>query len=354
MNQLATASCDRLIDLIVEAVESTEGAPKGPTAVVGDTLQTFESIRTEAVSKGFWGQLSSLVTDRKFSRAIKKRLGTGDPVLLPASDDERCRALSRELESDGTAVADFLGNRVLYLGPLRQDPQVLYLAAPAEQPGYVGKKGEFAIAVLHKYADQEVLCPLLDGGVKRLPLIEAVNYWLGEFGLANAIDTVYRPRLGLEPQLVVSDVERPLDMTAVGVGVSQLLPVLVMGLHSEPGMVLIFEQPELHLHPAMQQILADFLLAVVRSGRQVIVETHSDHLVTRVRRRIAEDEHDQTLDLVGILFTERIDGSTRFRRIESNRLGGVEEWPEGFFDQGPKDSQKLLLAGIRKKKSAGD
>jgi predicted ATPase len=190
-----------------------------------------------------------------------------------------------------------------------------------------------------------------DGGTERVPLREAVDHWLEAFGLARAIETLYRPRLGLEPQIVMPEVARPLDMTAVGVGVSQILPVLVMGLHSEPGSVLLMEQPELHLHPAMQQKLGDFLLACARSGRQVIVETHSDHLVTRLRRRIAEDDSDAVLNLVGLVFTERRDGRTSFSHLEPNRFGGFDDWPEGFFDESSTDSQRLLEAGIRKRRS---
>jgi predicted ATPase len=101
----------------------------------------------------------------------------------------------------------------------------------------------------------------------------------------------------------------------------------------------------------MQQQLGDFLLACAASGRQVIVETHSDHLVTRLRRRIAEDEGDEVLGLVGLIFTERIEGRTRFESLAPNRYGGLAEWPAGFFDQGAADSQQLLRAGMRKKKA---
>lgn len=350
MNELATAACDGLIDLIAGAVEEERDRGRADPAAAAELMERFEASRSEAIDRGFWRQLHSLVNDPKFSRAIVRRLGVGEAVLLPGEECERSRGPAYELELGGAALASFFSHQVVYLGPLRQDPQVLYLAVPTDQPGYVGTKGEFAFAVLHRDADRRVLCPLAAGGTARMPLRAAVNHWLEAFGLAAGIETIDRPRLGLEPQIVVSDVGRPLDMKAVGVGVSQLVPVLVMGLHAQPGTVLVIEQPELHLHPAMQQTLADFLLACVRSGRQVIVETHSDHLVTRLRRRIAEDEHDEVFNLVGLVSTERLDGATRFRRLETNRYGGFDEWPEGFFDQGSVDAQQLLRAGMRKKK----
>jgi predicted ATPase len=349
MNELATTACDWLIDLIVAAVDAERDTDGGDTAAAAELMEGLDSSRSEAIDVGYWPQLHSLVSDPEFALAIERRLGAGEPVLLPGEELELSRVPADLLELGGSEVASFFADRVVYLGPLRQDPQVLCLAVPTDQPGYVGTKGEFAFAVLHRDADREVLCPLATGGTARMPLRAAVNHWLDAFGLAAAIDTIDRPRLGLEPRVLVSGVDRPLDMTAVGVGVSQLVPVLVMGLHAEPGTVLVIEQPELHLHPAMQQTLADFLLACVRGGRQVIVETHSDHLVTRLRRRIAEDESDEVLNLVGMVSTERRDGATRFRRLATNRFGGFDDWPEGFFDQGSRDAQRLLQAGMRKK-----
>jgi predicted ATPase len=349
MNERATLACDGIIELIVCAVNDEQQQAAVGAGSTGEVLDRLEAIRHEAVNGGYWPQLHSLVNDRKFERAIVLRIGKGEPVLVPAEDDDRARSLARSVELSGSAVADFMAHRVLYLGPLRQDPQVLYLAAPTERPGFVGTKGEYAYAVLHRHSEHEIVCPMCDGGISRMPLLEAVNHWLDAFGLADSIETVYRPRLGLEPQIVMPEVTRPLDMTAVGVGVSQILPVLVMGLHSEPGSVLLMEQPELHLHPAMQQKLGDFLLACARSGRQVIVETHSDHLVTRLRRRIAEDERDEVLDLVGLVFTKRRKGRTTFRHLEPNRYGGFDDWPEGFFDEISADSQGLIGAGMRKK-----
>ena len=349
MNELATTACDRLIDLIVDVVEAERDSDRTGTAAATELMESLDSSRSEAIDAGYWPQLHSLVSDSKFARAIERRLGAGGPVLLPGEEFEPSRGPANLLELGGGAVARFFSDRVVYLGPLRQDPQVLYLSVPTDKPGYVGTKGEFAFAVLHRDAEREILCPLTTGGTARMPLRAAVNHWLDAFEMAAGIETIDRPRLGLEPRISISDVKRPLDMTAVGVGVSQLVPVLVMGLHATPGTVLVIEQPELHLHPATQQTLADFLLACVRSGRQVIVETHSDHLVTRLRRRIAEDEHDEVLDLVGLVSTERHEGATRFRRLETNRFGGFDDWPEGFFDEGSIDAQRLLRAGMRKK-----
>ncbi len=284
---------------------------------------------------------------KRIANIVRKGIRKRRQVLVPAEPFG--------LERVGNTLATFMARNVRYLGPLREDPRIVYLPTPGEREGKVGKKGEKAVALLHTHGDDEISCFYSDG---RAPdsntLAAGVKHWLQFFGIAKDIDTELRPRLGLEPHLDLPDVDRPLDMTAVGVGVSQIFPVLVMGLHSKPGSVLLMEQPELHLHPALQQRLGDFLLACARSGRQLIVETHSDHLISRLRLRIAEDETDRLHENLAIIFAERHEGRTTYRQVQVNRFGGIEEWPQGFFDQAAKESQLILRAGLAKKKQEID
>ena len=148
------------------------------------------------------------------------------------------------------------------------------------------------------------------------------------------------------------EINKKVDLTNVGVGVSQLVPVVVR-LLSEPGAVVLLEQPELHLHPAVQQRLADFLLACAKSGRQLIVETHSEYLVSRLRLRIAQDMEDRLLSMVSFIFVERDkQGQTHYNVVSPNRFGGLDpEAPKGFFDQTPQESQDILRAAIKKKQA---
>ncbi len=284
--------------------------------------------------------------------AVQKLVSKGAKVLAPL---ERRMGVPFGLERVGSTLSTFLARNVRYLGPLREEPRIVYLPTPGELPGSVGKKGEKALALLHAHEAAQVACFYPDGRPpSRCSLAEAVKFWLKTFEIAEGIDTEVRPRLGLEPHLKLPDVGRTLDMTAVGVGVSQIFPVLVMGLHSPPGTVLLMEQPELHLHPALQQRLGDFLLACARSGRQLIVETHSDHLISRLRRRIAEDETDELRKSLAIIFAERRAGRTSYRHVAVNRFGGIEEWPQGFFDQAAKESQLIIRAGLAKKKQESE
>ena len=76
-----------------------------------------------------------------------------------------------------------------------------------------------------------------------------------------------------------NDSKKAVTIADVGFGVSQLLPILVLGLRSDESAILMLEQPEIHLHPKSQANLADFLLTLIEQGKRVIVETHSDHFM---------------------------------------------------------------------------
>jgi predicted ATPase len=244
-----------------------------------------------------------------------------------------------------------MARSIFYLGPLREDPHILYAVAAGDRPGNVGKKGERTIAILHQFGSDPIECPRADGSVFKSTLSEGVSYWLrDEFGIAEKLDTELRPRLGLEPHLSMADVKRRLDLTSVGVGVSQVLPVLVMGLHAPRGAVLLMEQPELHLHPALQHRLGDFLLACARNGKQLIVETHSDHLVTRLRKHIAASQDEDLRRYLKLIFAERAEGRTAYNPVEVTPFGTLETWPAGFFDQNASESKELVLAAVRKRK----
>lgn len=251
-------------------------------------------------------------------------------------------------------VIEFLRTSVRYLGPLREDPRVVYQDSPEAGNGYVGAKGEFCAAVLQNSGGLLVRAPLPDqelGANRQVRLSRAVDAWAKFLEIGDAVSTADQGRLGLELQVRQEHVRIPLDLTSVGTGVSQILPVLVMCLQAPVGSLLMIEQPELHLNPRVQQRLADFLLAVAASGRQLIVETHSEYLISRLRLRVAKDPTDEVRQTVGLLFAERSDGSTDYRQVETNEFGGLENWPANFFDQSAEEAQNILRAAVVKRRA---
>lgn len=252
-----------------------------------------------------------------------------------------------------TIAAEFEGLR--YLGPLRDEPRPLYGIGSGSDPTDVGNKGEYTAAVLDLYGTKKVdfVAPTAPHGeISQSPLRSAVHAWLQHFDMATRCETEDAGKLGHKLYIVPDGLNSQLDLTNVGVGLSQVLPILVMALISEPGAVLLFEQPELHLHPRVQSLLADFFLTVLRTKRQCIVETHSEYLVNRLRRRVAESPWGSHLgDDVLLYFVERKKAQSYFTPIDINPFGAIPDWPSGFFDQGPTESESIMAAADHKRKT---
>jgi predicted ATPase len=127
-----------------------------------------------------------------------------------------------------------------------------------------------------------------------------------------------------------------------------------MSLLSEHDATLIFEQPELHLHPKVQSRLADFFLSIIWAGKQCLIETHSEYFINKLRYRAAiqEDGKNQVIGNLKIYFVEKVDGSSVFRELEVSGSGAIVDWPEGFFDLSQIESKFKLRAGPLKKPKA--
>jgi len=240
---------------------------------------------------------------------------------------------------------------VFYIGPIRD---LEFPADPIPNAIYVGRRGEQTIEVLQRESKREIIDPSTR---KARRFSDALRDLLHRFELAEdaKVEDRGRERAGLSVQPFGTDSSNDSDeadeVNNVGVGVSQLLPILVQCLLAAPeNSTVIIEQPELHLHPRLEQELADFFLECVNSGRRLIIETHSEHLVNRLRRRIAEDGSNQVADAVKILFAEKVDGVTEFREPTINKYGLLEDdWPEGFLDLSAREA-KILLDEARERR----
>lgn len=250
-------------------------------------------------------------------------------------------------------IRSFFASRLYYLSAMRIGPRVLWEVGAASNAGGIGIHGEGIARVLHERWKQPVrFWDPIEGIERERPLSVALERWLSYLNLVDAVQTEDMGKLGHQIGLTDQAVARPLDLTSVGLGVSQVLPVLVAGLLAEPATTLLVEQPEVHLHPSAQSRLGDFFLGLARTGRQIIVETHSDHLTNRVMRRIAESDpkSESLLPLVRLLFAERQSGQTVFRKVTPNRYGIIETWPDGFFDESVLEAQAILEASTNRRR----
>jgi predicted ATPase len=132
------------------------------------------------------------------------------------------------------------------------------------------------------------------------------------------------------------------------------LPVIGAVLLANPGDLVVLEQPELHLHPDAQLQLAEFFVAAMKSGRRLLIESHSEHFLNKLRLMTARAEAEvaeELIEKVGFVFAERDadSGVSQFREVLLTSDGSVQNWPRGFFDQGSNTAKELFL--IRQKRS---
>lgn len=223
-----------------------------------------------------------------------------------------------------------LFSRVAYLGPLREYPERRYVWA-GDSPVDVGRNGELAV---HALLASRIQGPTISfgRGKKKRTVEERIAEWLRDMGLIHSfsLEPIARNRKDYEVRLKKTPSSPDVLITDVGFGVSQILPVLVLCYYVPEGSIILLEQPEIHLHPAVQASLADVLIEVVKKRKvQIIVESHSEHLLRRLQRRIAEGTIQS--DEIALYFCRADHAESRIEKLHIDLLGNITNWPKDFF-----------------------
>jgi predicted ATPase len=274
----------------------------------------------------------------------------------PHVNDLSIRPLPDDLDNAVAYVDAYFSRAVYYLGPLRDEPKPLYPLAANVDPTDVGLKGEYTAAVLDLHRNSRVSYiptkSFTTSSFTPVPwvasLSEAVRDWLQYLGVAEGFQTTDKGKFGHELRIISTSTFPAHDLTHVGVGVSQVLPILVRCLLANQDTTTIIEQPELHLHPRVQSLLGDFFLSMSLLGKQCIVETHSEYLINRLRLRMASGQSDY-LSLLKIYFVNNEEGSSNFVNVVVNEYGAIPEWPKGFFDQSQNEAENILRAAVKRR-----
>jgi hypothetical protein len=225
---------------------------------------------------------------------------------------------------------------VKYLGPLRQYPQRIYRWRGIT-PFDIGRDGGEAIQAL-----------IANRG-KRLAVEQSVAKWLKSMKLINSfrLEPVAPNRSDYEVRVKNTPTSVEVLLPDVGFGVSQVLPVLVLCYYVPEGSTVIIEQPEIHLHPSAQSELADMLIDVVKNRKvQVIMESHSEHLLRRLQRRIAEGE--LPAEDAAIYFCSMEDGASKAEELKIGDDGLVKNWPNDFFGDEMGEVAALTEAAMKR------
>jgi predicted ATPase len=272
---------------------------------------------------------------RKGKFRFVRTLGRSWPLPQPTRcygfpDQARAYHQNAEFLSDLELEFEKCFGSIYYLGPLRDHPRRHYQWA-GTQPADMGRRGEKVVDAL--LASTEAGQKIARGrGLKSWTLEERVAAWLKELGL---IESFHVRRVTEDGKLFQVWVRRTPEASEVllpdvGFGVSQVLPVMTLCYYAPKGSTLILEQPEIHLHPAVQSGLADVLLDAIKTrGIQILLESHSEHLLKRLQRRMAENAASP--EEMSLYFCQMEDGRSRLTELELDLFGQVRNWPRDFF-----------------------
>ncbi len=221
---------------------------------------------------------------------------------------------------------EFSEDNINYVSPLRAHPKRYYMLDKA--------KLNLTLDTLDGDAVAEVL-------KDNKNITKNVNLWLKNFGVEVDVQGFKE----VIHHLVVKQNNIDLDITDVGFGISQILPVIIQGFLSSKNSTTIIEQPEIHLHPKMQADLADLFIDMVKnsSGKKLIIETHSEYLLKRLRRRISEG-HISPDDVSICLFNPQTkDQGATIDNLQIEEKGFFE-WPIDFYGgEILKDTTEFLI-----------
>ncbi|MBZ9942654.1 DUF3696 domain-containing protein [Mesorhizobium sp. BR1-1-13] len=360
-----------VVDLILDHITATHeaGASLPTLSLRGASIaEIASSIRgTRVTAKEFARRLDAIYRHSPRSRQavrtslIEKQEEIQQMLLKQSSGLSEIGfdfGYAHEFVVSSEYIQNFFQSSIHYLGPLRDEPRPIYPLEALINPKDVGYKGEHTAAVLDLHRETLVECfqssdaSMLIGAERvTVPLLQAAQDWLSYLGVAEAVNTTDLGKIGHQLQVSVDKGSRNHDLTNVGVGVSQLLPIVVMSLLSEAPCLLIFEQPELHLHPKVQARLADFFFSLSLLGKQCLLETHSEYLVERFRLRIAQAPGEELNSRVKIYFTQKVNNQTVCTQVKLSKYGAILDWPEDFFDQSENETEAILRAAQQKRKS---
>ena len=249
------------------------------------------------------------------------------------------------------ALEERLGS-LSYLGPLRSPPERLY-SWSGNVPEDVGWRGESTIqavlAATERTLNFKARSPLM-------PFQQVIARWLVKMRLVHSfsVGEIAPERNEYEVLVQTSARGEQVKLTDVGFGVSQVLPVVVQSFYAPAHSTVLMEQPEIHLHPSVQSSLADLFIAAVTAredgeprGVQLVVESHSEHLLRRLQRRIAEgliSEKD-----VAIYFCYPGPRGSDIDRLEVNTYGDILNWPPDFFGDELEDVAVQAEVGMQRR-----
>lgn len=235
-------------------------------------------------------------------------------------------------------------SKIFFVGPIRENPKGLYNIGFETIPKYVGPTGSyFASVLLHENKIKRDY--ILPGREQRCTLSEALAAWMIHLNVASSVNVEKNNSFGFSVSIKNMEQVKS-DIMNVGIGTSQVLPVLISVLLSEPNELLLFEQPELHLHPYSQSRLADMFVEFCKKGRRIILETHSEYFLLRLRYHIVKENFSNASAAINFFQNQ---GGTIVTSADISGYGNIE-YPADFRDETQELISALMEASLDRKR----
>ena len=246
------------------------------------------------------------------------------------------------------SIDGLFGQNFSYISAERIGPQRYYQQSYNDvyEKKQIGSRGELFVDYLaelgltQKVENKYVLHP----EVKSDYLLYQMEGWLSEISPGLNLDTQKFKEAGIVGLAygVASEKYTPIN---VGFGISYVAPIILSLLKAKKGDVLIIENPEAHLHPRGQRKIGELIALSAQGGVQVIVETHSDHLLNGIRLAVKNDKIDSSSVRLNYFYLEQNEAGKIIHTKKSPAIlkdGRLSDWPEGFFDEWDKALDELL------------
>ena len=229
-------------------------------------------------------------------------------------------------------VRKYLGD-LSFIGPIRENPHRIY-EITNETYNTVGSMGENMPNLIKKIGDNN----------------EELNSWIKRFGFGDRIELKHHYSNTYSLRFLKDNSDFYTSIANAGFGASQVLPLIVQAIVSPKRSITIAEQPEIHLNPRIQCELAELFASMAKKGQTIIVETHSEHLLLRLRRLIAEDK--LKAEDVAIYFVERKEHDSINKEINLQENGHINpiDWPKDFFGESLKEALAMATEQSKRKK----
>ncbi len=251
---------------------------------------------------------------------------------------------------DGLFVENLFTDNFHYLSAERIGPRLAFEMSDFHvvQHRQLGSSGQYTAHFLAQYGSQALKIPALSWAPEISDTLNAnVEAWLGTISPGTRLVLTPHSGMGLvnleysfaRGKETPTKAYRP---TNVGFGITFILPVLVALLSSEPGSILLIENPEAHLHPKGQFMLGRLMALAANNGIQLIVESHSDHFLNGIRVAVKDKLIDYSKTSINFFEFEKEASSSKIKNLKIDSEGKIDQWPDGFFDEWEKSLEKLI------------